>query len=168
MSKNWRETEILIGVLISLLGIFIIWGVYIYTSTYINYFRSLPNPYYGGNSLAFWSNLLTDQRLEMTLGLSSIIGGILLILSKKTGWFAVMITNFYFLTTFITGLAQSQQPSDFTWFVVTIIGCIGLLIALALTSNPFRKKFQIKGKDLLMIIGILMLLFADRYLLNIA
>jgi hypothetical protein len=167
MKKTWDTIEKILSLIQVFLGIIIV-----YININIRYQQLdwiMQSPEYSWSDVS-WVGFFKTVQFMLIVGLLFIVGGILLFLSKRTGWIssvAVWITFGFTclnLLTFndVTITTLYQNNSDYwifgSFFSITIISLVILVL------KPLRTKYTVDEKTCAYVGGILLFFLANKLL----
>lgn len=160
MTRKARHLEIVIGTFLVLIGLISLYLVY-YD---INWRVEFVQNYADLNEEISVTKILLNWHLAIIVSLLLFFGGILLILSRKIGWYFAIISSVYSSVAWtLSSLISSDQDSTFSW-IGYIIGLLFLIIVIFLFSKPIRAKYILNGQSYILVIIAISVLFLDRFL----
>lgn len=162
MTKNNRDLEILIALLIMLLSIaffsFAIWLMFYQLESFRRVIRN-PEELSWFTILYFWYTPLVTNIL-------SFIGGIYLLRNKIIGWYLVSCYAIYSTILLIgMGAKQVSAVNGDNW-ILYLISIFFLLITIFMFSNQVRQKYSINKKSFVIVFIALFFLLVNRYLIS--
>jgi len=96
------------------------------------------------------SQILKDTNIHV-LYILHVVGGILLLFNKKTGW----IISVPMWALFVIGFdILSFSDGEIDWTVLILFSIMGIAFLVFILQKPFLKKYQISKKDWIIIAGI--------------
>lgn len=160
MTKNWRELEILIGIVLSIVALFAFWLTYSMLIFYLDLSEKYSN--YVGSEFS-WFKFFKMYLLLAIMGFAMLIGGFFMIFEKKFAWICCVVSCFYgfvFFASLYTGIKDSVS----IW-ILHAFNIFFLLILTAILSNPFRRKYRVQKRDWIIILSCFVLFVIDKFLI---
>ncbi len=162
MNKKWAVAEKVIGILIT------IWGIFTLYSVVSNVYGTISNGFLNSGHTTYL-HLLQTNHLNVVLSLASIFGGSYLLFSDKTGWLLSLIcSSMYTVSLFISATANhttTKQTGLFFYQSYTITAIIFAVILILLFQKTFREKYKPTEKNWRNAAFILIILIADKIFL---
>ena len=159
MTKNTRHLEIVIASLLLILGILFSYSIYTdiyWRIDYVNKVLVNPPP-------LSWNKIFLNWHLPTLICLMLLIGGILLILSKKLGWYLITIVCLKSLIgSIVFTINAGFQLSGFAWITV-LTSVVFSLILVFLLSRQVRTKYKIDKISVFIVLLGVAVLIIDQY-----
>lgn len=160
MSKNWRDLEILIGILLFLIGGVLTYFIILLIIDDLDSFRKYSKLFSPDVSVG---SILWSYHNLLVLLLMISVGGCFLIFEKKWGWAFSLLSSSIF-TIFLLSFFFQADLSEFSlkWLFYLLV-VILILIVIALSARPFRVKYTLSKKSKLYILALTIILLVDTF-----
>jgi drug/metabolite transporter (DMT)-like permease len=163
MNRNWQITEKIIA------GVLITWGcILFFEGAYAlyNLFQILLQNLKWEQISLFKSFKIFH--LQILLPLTTISGGIFLLIGRKIGWILSLIASLVSAGIYLIPYdkvfeKEDYKNSEFILFV-SCIAIFFLAISIVLALKPFRNKYKPTKTNWLIISVVVFLIFADQFL----
>ena len=154
MTRDYRHTEIIAGVLAILIGILAL-GLFFWHFISLNELVEIVNY----SSSKFVLNFILKNLFPITLSLLLIFGGITFILRKRTGWILLTIVSSYYFISLTINLLLGLKENDNENIWIPVLTLIPFILILIFTlSKPCRKNNLINRKSILWVLSCLSIL----------
>lgn len=163
MTKNARDLEILIGIILVLLSIFSFYTIYLAIGWRIETWEKFYRHQYEFS----WFDILIDLRLGIITAVMFLLGGIFIIANKVIGWYFTTIQsiNSVVALLFIPSVQVSDVKVSFVDWIAYSISIILALIVVFMFTKQVRLKYKLTQKAYIYVaIGVSILLI-DRFLI---
>jgi hypothetical protein len=158
MTKNWRDLEILIGILLFLIGGVCTYLIILQVLDHLDSFRNHPHLYY--DKVSVGSIIWTYHTVVVLLAMSAIGGG-LIIFQRKWGWILSLMSSSILTIVLILVFVRVDLIDLSEKVIFYSIASILLLIAFTLFAKPFRIKYAFSRKEKIYILIMAFLLLVD-------
>ena len=162
MNKKWSVAEKVIGILIT------IWGIFTLYSVVSNVYGTISSGFLNSGHTTYL-HLLQTNHLNVVLSLASIFGGTFLLFNDKTGWLLSLIcSSMYAVLLFIsatTNHVNNKQTGIFFYQSYSVTAILFAIILILLFQKPFRGKYKPTEKNWRNAAFILIILIADKIFL---
>ena len=162
MNKKWFLTEKIIACLITL------WGMYTLYGIVATIYGMISSGFVKSGNTTYLQILQTDH-LGILLSLGCIFGGIFLFYSDKTGWLLTLICSSMFAISLFMSAAANRdnvkKTALFFYQSYSVTAILFVIILILLIQKPFREKYQPTAKNWRTAGLIFIVLLADKILI---
>lgn len=163
MTKNNRDLEIVISlalILFSFVGVYFIYQI-------ANWQIEDWNRFLIDEFEFSWFRLIISMRSGIISVVLLSLGGVLLLLNKRLGWYSSIIVSInQFVTFLILAITNSNEATEsLTKWVGYPLSVLLLCISLFLFTRQVRLKYQVNLKSLIIVLLGVGLLLTDRFLI---
>jgi hypothetical protein len=152
MTKNVRDSEILISILLTLLGIGLLYLIY------IDFTRSVElNKIYSWYPKMTIGEISRLYHLPIIISVMLIISGPMLMMNKFSGWYTAFVSCVFLsliMGLIIIFLMNSVHGLSGDYWMVWVLGGVFIVLSIVLITKPFRLKYQVNRKSWLMTAGL--------------
>lgn len=163
MSKNTRDLEILIGIILVTLGIVSFYTLYLMIGwkieTWDKFFRTQYE--------LSWIDIIIDLRPGIISAVMFLFGGVFIIANKVIGWYfsTIQSINSLVVLLYIPNVGESYVQDSFINWIAYSISIILVLILVFMFTKQIRHKYKLTQKSYIYVaIGVSILLI-DRFLI---